>query len=117
VERKRYQEYMQSDKWKHRRSKYFETHERKCRACSSTARIQLHHKTYVRLEKERDQDLVALCWRCHNSLHKIQRKTRQNLWSVTEDFIRKKRQKIKNIKTTRRPTAYNKKRRRKNVRN
>ena len=86
-----YREYITSDLWKKRKQNYFKTHDRKCKACGSLKRIHLHHKTYRRLGEERDADLVPLCHVCHTSLHRQQKKSGENLWIATENFIRNKR--------------------------
>lgn len=101
-----YAVYMQSEEWAARRAQYFVNHERSCRACASSTRIELHHKTYARMGAERDQDLVALCSRCHKALHSEQRRTKENLWTATEKFIRKKRSRIKNAQTTKRRPVH-----------
>ena len=85
-----YREYITSEKWRKRKQFYFETHDRKCRACGSLKRIHLHHKTYRRLGEERDADLVPLCHNCHTSLHREQKRSEENLWIFTEKFIRNK---------------------------
>jgi 5-methylcytosine-specific restriction endonuclease McrA len=108
--RSAYTEYMQSPEWRSRRSLYFETHERRCKACGDAGSIQLHHKTYARLGEERDQDLVALCRRCHLNLHREQKKSGVNLWKATEDFIRKKKGRLKKVKTNRRQPIHTSKR-------
>lgn len=30
--------------------------------------LEVHHQTYERLGQERDDDLVALCWSCHDEI-------------------------------------------------
>jgi 5-methylcytosine-specific restriction endonuclease McrA len=95
VSRSEYNAYMQSSQWSRRRSRYFETHRKVCKACGVIRSIELHHKTYARLGNERDQDLVPLCHRCHLSLHRSQKKTGKNLWILTEEFVRKKQSRIK----------------------
>lgn len=99
---------MQSAEWAERKKRYFFNHERKCRACGSCSSIELHHKTYARMGEERDQDLVALCRRCHKALHAEQKRTKENLWKATESFIRKKKTRIKNSQTTRRRPIHRK---------
>jgi hypothetical protein len=88
---RKYAAYMKSKEWAIRRNRYFDSHKKQCRACGSSKLIQLHHKTYARLGAERDQDLVALCSKCHRSLHLFHRKGDISLWRATEVFIRKKR--------------------------
>lgn len=88
--RQSYVRYIKSAKWRKRRELYFQTHEKKCRACGSINRIELHHKTYKNIRKERDADLAPLCYKCHNAIHKIQKKSKGSLWMITEQYIRKK---------------------------
>ena len=45
---------------------------RRCQVCRST-HYDLHHRTYVRLGRERLRDLVPLCRRHHERLHRFQR--------------------------------------------
>jgi len=104
-----YREYIKSEAWRKRRFWYFETHDKKCRKCNSVHRIQLHHKTYKRLGGERDADLVALCYQCHKKLHKMQKESGQNLWSATEDFLRKRKRKTKSGRPVRRQSRLLKK--------
>jgi 5-methylcytosine-specific restriction endonuclease McrA len=81
---------MKSNKWRNRRTLYFETHKRECRACHVLKEIHLHHKTYKNLGNERDADLVPLCSKCHSAIHRRQKKTKGSLWLITEKFIRDK---------------------------
>jgi len=99
-----YREYITSDLWRIRKRRYFETHERKCRACSSRKRIHLHHKTYRRLGEERDADLVPLCHSCHTNLHIRHKNTGENLWKLTEEFVRNKKRRHKSYRTKKRST-------------
>jgi hypothetical protein len=67
---KSYLEYLKSDLWKNRRTRFFEKNPRRCIGCGEDqGRIDLHHRTYVRIGQELDQDLVPLCRSCHQSLH------------------------------------------------
>ena len=63
-----YAEYLTTDHWKRIAQ---ETRERDgaCRVCASTEKLEVHHRTYVRLGRERPDDLVTLCWRCHRRFH------------------------------------------------
>jgi hypothetical protein len=51
---------------------------RRCRMCGDR-HYDLHHRTYRRLGCERLRDLVPLCHRHHQALHRIQRHLH---WSV-----------------------------------
>lgn len=66
-----YAAYLKSSTWKERRTRYFKAHERKCRRCYRKKNIHLHHGTYENLGNELDSDLIPLCARCHNYIHKI----------------------------------------------
>ena len=52
----------------------FRHHGRVCQRCGKRKGLQVHHKTYVRLFKERMEDLEVLCWGCHRKEHR--KKTR-----------------------------------------
>jgi hypothetical protein len=106
---KKYTAYMKSKEWAIRRYSYFDTHNKQCRACDSVKLIQLHHKTYVRLGDERDQDLVPLCKKCHTALHTFQRKSGINLWRATEIFIKKKHSRRKTVQTNKRQSVHTRK--------
>jgi hypothetical protein len=38
--------------------------------CNKKHNLQVHHKTYIRLTKERMEDLIVLCEDCHYLFHK-----------------------------------------------
>jgi len=42
----------------------------KCEKCHERKRLDVHHKTYKRLGKERMSDLQALCRDCHDKEHR-----------------------------------------------
>lgn len=71
---KTYDNYSDSSVWRGRREEYYKHHEKKCTACGATGGdIQLHHRTYVRIGSELDEDLMPLCGRCHRCLHFFQK--------------------------------------------
>lgn len=41
-----------------------------CRRCGSEERVVVHHLRYRGKGKERPGDLMTLCTRCHDALHK-----------------------------------------------
>jgi hypothetical protein len=67
---------------------YFNKHLRRCAGCPAEVHIQLHHKTYVRLEAERDSDLVPLCDLCHSMVHGIHQMAGAELDQVTDLWVR-----------------------------
>lgn len=60
----RYERYIRSPAWRRRRASFARTHPKVC-LCGSRTRVELHHRTYERLEHERDGDLLWLCHECH----------------------------------------------------
>jgi 5-methylcytosine-specific restriction endonuclease McrA len=64
-----YQEYIQSEEWKQRAHEAKRRAGWQCAVCASTKSLEAHHRTYDRLGRERPQDLVVLCWRCHRRHH------------------------------------------------
>lgn len=64
-----YNEYIHSKEWRDRRKAYYKKHKKECASCFSTYHIGLHHVRYDHLGREWDEDLVALCWNCHEQLH------------------------------------------------
>ena len=64
-----YAKYMKSRRWKQFKYSYWKKHERVCAACGSTKRLCLHHYSYKKLGNETFDDVVPLCWDCHEELH------------------------------------------------
>lgn len=48
-----------------------------CEKCDSAINLNLHHKTYCRLGKEKLTDIITLCQPCHIKLHKEIRRLRK----------------------------------------
>ena len=59
-----------------------------CEACGYSRKLQVHHKTYERLGKERNSDLVLLCRDCHESLHRFRAAERISLGTATRRFLK-----------------------------
>lgn len=65
----RYQKYIQSPEWQFVRARILKRANGKCEKCKQVPPQHVHHKTYARLGKERDSDLIALCIACHLAEH------------------------------------------------
>ncbi len=66
-----YAEYLRSKHWKMVKEWFWKTKAKKhCYICGQRNNLNLHHKTYKRLGKERWIDLIYLCERCHHYCHK-----------------------------------------------
>jgi uncharacterized protein YlaI len=67
-----YAEYLRSEHWRKIKAWFRSTKAKKyCYICESKDNLNLHHKTYKRLGKEKWIDLVYLCERCHHYCHKV----------------------------------------------
>jgi hypothetical protein len=64
-----YQEYLQSSHWRTMRRKALENAEHSCQLCNSDSALNVHHRTYERLGRERLTDLIVLCRDCHAKFH------------------------------------------------
>lgn len=62
-----YRGYIVSPGWRRKRAKFGK--DKSCYICGAKTRLQLHHRTYKRLFRERKGDLVWLCGSCHKKLH------------------------------------------------
>ncbi len=64
-----YKEYLQSDHWKRTKERYYAVRKRECWVCGTDRQIDLHHKTYDNIGRERIPDLVPLCRLHHGQFH------------------------------------------------
>jgi hypothetical protein len=68
-----YREYLRGSAWPLRRAQYERRFPAVCAAGGSTERVQLHHRDYSRLGRERDSDLAWACSCCHVGLERLLR--------------------------------------------
>lgn len=66
-----YHTYIKSQAWKDIASAARIRAEYRCQICYETGKLSVHHRTYVRLGRERSMDLTVLCSRCHKLFHGI----------------------------------------------
>lgn len=64
-----YDQYLRSPWWRARRAAVIRHRGEKCERCDCRHGLQLHHRTYVRLFRERPQDVELLCEPCHLRTH------------------------------------------------
>jgi 5-methylcytosine-specific restriction endonuclease McrA len=64
-----YEEYLQTTEWRVRANDAKQRAKWQCALCCSTKALEVHHRTYERLGRERSDDLIVLCWRCHRRHH------------------------------------------------
>jgi len=65
----RYNAHMQSPEWFSLRAKVMDRAKGVCEGCGERRATQVHHMTYKRLGHEMMFDLVAVCSKCHESIH------------------------------------------------
>ena len=66
---------MQSTAWKRKKASYWKSkYPKVCYVCGKGRHkgMHLHHRTYVRLTRERLSDLVPVCKSCHEFIHNFQ---------------------------------------------
>ena len=65
-----YQAYLNSRAWKHKRQVVLWWASYRCQLCYTDKRpLDVHHRTYCRLGKERLTDLIVLCRQDHEQFH------------------------------------------------
>lgn len=66
-----YEGYLNTEHWHTMRRLALDAAEERCQLCYSPQRLQVHHRTYERLGRERLADLTVLCDSCHEAFHRI----------------------------------------------
>lgn len=74
---RKYADYLKSDAWKERRRRILARDGFKCVLCGSGINLNVHHLTYINKGHEEDDDLVTLCQKCHEKVHKEDIKTKK----------------------------------------
>jgi hypothetical protein len=64
-----YQEYLQTEHWKHFRDKALLNANNKCQVCNEPHQLQVHHRNYDNRGRETFLDVVVLCRSCHARMH------------------------------------------------
>ena len=85
-----YAVYLQTSHWKSLRFRIFRLDKNRCVWCNRPGKC-VHHRTYERLGREWDADLVTLCTECHQKVHsgavpvdrprRKSKKTKQKKWT------------------------------------
>lgn len=64
-----YVSYLRSPEWRRTRELALDYYGERCCLCNSTTTLQVHHRTYERIGRERLADLTVLCDPCHERYH------------------------------------------------
>ena len=91
-----YEAYLRTEHWRAVKARMLASKKvRRCYVCRSKHDLNLHHKTYKRLGRERLSDLVWLCRTCHHEAHltlKVQgRKSKAALHSIAKRMRQERR--------------------------
>lgn len=74
IRRERYRMYLQSEQWRKKRAAIIKLDNGKCQVCGAEKSLHVHHLTYDRIYDEAPYDLVTVCERCHEAIHKLENK-------------------------------------------
>ncbi len=62
-----------------------------CYCCGNKNDLDLHHITYARIFKEEFDDVVPVCRRCHDKIHRLHKKHQnETIFFITEQVKYKK---------------------------
>ncbi|KKL12172.1 hypothetical protein LCGC14_2538420 [marine sediment metagenome] len=64
-----YDEYLHTEHWQAVRVDALRRAGHRCQLCNSPESLDVHHRTYARLWRERPADVVVLCRTCHDVFH------------------------------------------------
>lgn len=88
----RYQSNLRSPAWFALRARHLVRYGADGKACGATAKIHLHHRTYINLWHEGANELVALCEPCHQAVHRYAKLQRSlTLWQATDRVVKARR--------------------------
>lgn len=84
-----YQEYIWSDVWRDKSKTFLEQREystgsSKCEVCEKKKPLNVHHLHYKTLGMESSRDLIAVCKKCHELIHKNKCKKKEYNFEVTK---------------------------------
>ena len=64
-----YERYLRSDAWQERRLTALARADGRCQTCNGKKRLDVHHRTYDRIGREKASDLTVICRTCHELFH------------------------------------------------
>lgn len=64
-----YAKYRQSPQWAEKRKGALERADHRCQVCNSPHELEVHHRTYENICREKPSDLTVLCHTCHCLFH------------------------------------------------
>lgn len=79
-----YEQYLRSKHWKNKRRQALKHYGSVCCVCKSKYSLEVHHKNYFRLWREKMTDLEVRCHDCHANAHE---ESHGAVDSLTAEFI------------------------------
>ena len=64
-----YERYLRSDHWQFTRRRALLRAGGQCQLCEATGSLNVHHLTYRRRGREKEKDVMVLCYPCHGWVH------------------------------------------------
>lgn len=93
-----YRAYLASDHWRDVKRRYRASRLRQTCFCGAT-RVDLHHRTYKRIGRERLGDLVPLCREHHAEVHRrvagAVNRSKVNLWNTPRKLAKRNRRRLR----------------------
>lgn len=83
---KDYKAYLQTKHWKNLREKIYELYNHECARCRDIIPINyanIHHRKYKNIGKEKEQDLILYCNRCHKIIHNKKKTAKEQRLNFT----------------------------------
>ena len=67
MDKAEYRSYLSSTAWRKKRDRVLRRDKHTCQTCGvKAAHLEVHHRTYERVGRERLGDLITLCSACHD---------------------------------------------------
>lgn len=83
-----YGEYLRSAHWYHVREVMIKYAKNRCQICDSDEKpLHVHHRNYKDLGEEHPSDLIVVCDRCHDHIHKHLFRKKRSTWKKLGDII------------------------------
>ena len=64
-----YAAYLASPHWQRVKARALKAADHRCQVCNGADRLDVHHRTYVRIGCEWPADVTVLCHECHSLFH------------------------------------------------
>jgi hypothetical protein len=78
AEKTTYYKHLQSNEWRKKAQERLKKDNHQCQTCLDKEQLEVHHKTYKNLGKEKQEDLITLCKQCHEAITEVIRRKRYN---------------------------------------